>query len=521
MKLVAVLPRFGLSALSLLVLLAAVGFAQTNDPRQESQPASPSAPASAGKGEQKQQAGDTSSSDQKHVEGATQGEKSADTETRISPQQAEELFRSVDVILKFASKDSGLPVKQEVKRRLTSRDEVTAYLEKNMKEDKDAQRLRRSELVLKKFGLLPKDFDLQSFLVSLLREQVAGYYDIKTKTVNLLDWVDVEQQKPVMAHELTHALQDHSFNLEKWMKAVDVDIDKKKQPTPEDLDKDEALVARQAVVEGQAMVVLLDYMLAPLGQNLLSSRELVHKLQEGMLVGTADSPQFANAPLYLKEALTFPYRYGVDFIADVLAARGKQAAFAGSFENPPSTTRQIMEPKTYLSGERLVPMPLPDFERAFKNYERFDLGSVGEFDVAIIIDQFAGIDVSRSLYPEWRGGYYYAARPKGDPEAPLALLYVSRWANADAAAQFAAVYAKSLTKRYVRARAVSSDQSGAVDLSQLDKLTGEHTWLTEQGPVVIDVHNDTVFVTESLDQSTTDELEADIFHPGAAKPANQ
>src|SRR5690242_2981066 len=164
---------------------------------------------------------------------------------KISPQQAEELFRSIDEILKFASKDTALPIKKEVKRRLTSRDEVVAYLEKNMAEDKDAQRLRRSELVLKKFGLLPKDFNLQKFLVALLREQVAGYYDFKTKTVNMLDWVDAEQQKPVMAHELTHALQDQNFGLEKWMKAGDIDLDSKKHPTPEEMNKDEENTARQ------------------------------------------------------------------------------------------------------------------------------------------------------------------------------------------------------------------------------------------------------------------------------------
>ena len=75
------------------------------------------------------------------------------------------------------------------------------------------------ELVLKKFGLLPRDFDLGKFLVVLLKEQVAGYYDPKTKTVNLLDWLGADQQKPVLAHELTHALQDQSFNLDKYMKA--------------------------------------------------------------------------------------------------------------------------------------------------------------------------------------------------------------------------------------------------------------------------------------------------------------
>lgn len=158
-------------------------------------------------------------------------------ETKISPKEAEDLFRSVDEILQFASKDTGLPIKNEVKRRLTSRDEVVAYLEKGMTEDKDAQRLRRSELVLKKFGLLPRDFDLQTFLVALLREQVAGYYDSKTKTVNLLDWIDPEQQRPVLAHELTHALQDQSFGVEKWMKVGDTDLNDKKQPTAEDRER--------------------------------------------------------------------------------------------------------------------------------------------------------------------------------------------------------------------------------------------------------------------------------------------
>src|SRR5215469_12774010 len=109
----------------------------------------------------------------------------SNAETKITPQQAEQLFRDVDTILAFAGKDSSLPVKREIKRRLASREEVVTYLKKNMAEDKDVKRLRRTELVLKKFGLLPKDFDLQTFLVSLLEEQVAGYYDSKTKTVNL------------------------------------------------------------------------------------------------------------------------------------------------------------------------------------------------------------------------------------------------------------------------------------------------------------------------------------------------
>jgi hypothetical protein len=330
--------------------------------------------------------------------------------------------------------------------------------------------------------------------------------------VNLLDWLGADQQKPVLAHELTHALQDQSFNLEKYMKPADADLVKKKEITAQDIENDEISTTRQAVVEGQAMVVLVDYMLEPMGLSLKDSPQVVQGLKDGMLVGTADSVQFRNAPIYMKEALTFPYRYGIDFIAEVLVKGGKDRAFAELFHNPPRTTRQIMEPQTYLSGERLEPMPVPDLRQVFKNYDRFDVGAVGEFDVAVLIDQYAGAAISHTLYPHWRGGYYFAVRPKGDPAASLALLYASRWSTPEKAANFAAIYAAGLSKRYLHVHDVP--QAGgqrAVETAASDHLTGKRTWLTEDGPVVIDVQGDTVMVTESLDQDTTDKLEQEIF----------
>jgi hypothetical protein len=438
----------------------------------------------------------------------------ASQDQKISPKEAEQLFRSVDEILQFASKDTGLPIERSVKRQLVGRDEVVAYLEKNMSEDKDARRLQRSELVLKKFGLLPRDFDLQSFLVALLREQVAGYYDPKTKTVNLLDWLDAEQQKPVLAHELTHALQDQSFNLEKWMKAGDKDLDEIKDPSPEDFQSDEIGEARQGVVEGQAMVTLVDYMLEPLGKSMSTSPELAEVLKKGMIEGTADSPEFKNAPVFLQEMLTFPYRYGLDFEAALLQNGGKETAFAGVFKNPPLNTRQVMEPKTYLAGERIEPMQLPDFKYDLKDYERFDIGAMGEFDVAVLVDQYAGSDVSQKIYPHWRGGYYYAVRPKSDSAAPLGLLYLSRWAGSESASKFAAIYAKGLTQRYKHVRDVLTADEKPIDLQTLAALTGARSWLTEEGTVEISVAGNEVLITESLDRPTTVRIENELL-PGA------
>jgi hypothetical protein len=439
-----------------------------------------------------------------------------EAEPKISAQEAEELFRSVDQILQFVSSDTGLPIKHEVKRRLASREEVVGYLEKSMSEDKDAQRLRRSESVLKKFGLLPRDFDLQSFLVELLKEQVAGYYDPKTKTVNLLDWLQAEQQKPVLAHELTHALQDQSFGLKKWMQAGAADLEEKKEPTPADIEKDELSEVRQAIVEGQAMVVLVDYTFRPAGRSVKDSPELLPALEQQMMNGSSDSPAFRTAPIFLRETLTFPYRYGMEFVAALLRKQGKDKAFAGSLAEPPRITRQIMEPQTYLSGEKIEPMPLPDFKRIFHNYDRFDIGAIGEFDLSVLLDEYSDNETSHYLYPHWRGGYYYAVKPKGQAAAPLGLLYVSRWSDPDSSASFGAIYAKSLLKRYKLVQEVLQDGDRGLQLDTLKTIAGRHMWKTEEGAVVIDVEGERTMVTESLDRATSDQLAQELFALPAA-----
>ncbi len=452
---------------------------------------------------------------------------------KITPREAEELFHSVDEILDFDSKQSGLPVKREVKRKLTSRDEVVSYLTKHLN-DEDAQRLRRSELVLKKFGLLPRDFNLETFLVALLREEVAGYYDPKTRTVNLLDWVPIEEQEPVMAHELTHALQDQSIGLQKWMKKGEKDLGEiKKDPTPADIENDEIDSAREAVIEGQAQAMMFQYAIAPTGRSITTSPGLVDAMQEETLTGTPGTKVFNDAPIFMKESLTFPYSYGLDFVVKLLQKGGKEQAFAAVLRNPPHTTRQIMQPETYLTGEKIEPMRVPDFKRDFKDYVKFDIGAMGEFDVAVLVEQYAGKPLSKRIYPEWRGGYYYAAKPRPNSSSttalPLGLLYVSRWSSPDAAARFAAVYAQSLKQRYKKTETVGTAKSqpaeGPIAESRLDPdegskpamLKGRHAWSTEDGTVVIEEQGDTVLVSESLDDATTSALEKEVFATPVAK----
>lgn len=510
----------------LAVLLAGTAWPQTAQPQSpassktlddlglqvenQPQPAQPNADQPKSDQPKPDQPGDHPAPDQPPI-GTTP---STAPEKIISPKDAKELFRSVDEILKFASDDTGLPINHEVKRKLADRNEVESYLEKGMKDDKDAKRLERSSVVLKKFGLIPRDFQLGPFLVAMLKEQVAGYYDPKKKTVNILNWVDAEQQKPVLAHELTHALQDQSFEMLKWMKAAETEGEKKNDPTPADIDNDEESEAREAVVEGQAMVVMLDYALASSGRKLVDMPLVGDGLKQGMLDGPPDSPTFRDAPIFLKEELTFPYRYGMDFALALEKAAGKKLGYSGAFKDPPKTTREIMEPDKYLAHEKLEPLKRLDFKKDFDGYDTFDIGAIGEFDVDVLVEQYAGREQAEEIYPAWRGGYYFAGRPKGTKSGPIGVLYVSKWSTPAMAAQFGAVYAKSLAQRYQKRQALAADGKVAEDAPPPESwrtLRGRHAWMTEEGAVVIEVRGDEVLVSESLDDNTTKRAAEDFW----------
>lgn len=438
-------------------------------------------------------------------------DQSPQKETRITPDQKKELFRSLNQILSFASDDTQLPIKHEVKKRLITRDEVEKYILDKFKEDKDTKRMQREEIVLKKFGLLDRDFQLQSFLVSLLKEQIAGYYDNKTKTVNLLDWVSPEEQKPVMAHELTHALQDQHTDLEKWEPE---DPDATSRNVAEDNQRlaiDERDTARDAVLEGQAMAVYLDYSLKPKGKSLLTSPDVMRTPTDDADT-SGSSPIMDRAPLLLQQSLLFPYKDGLGFEQRLLKDKGAQYAFAGVLDRPPSTSYEIMNPTAYERGTAVPLLQMPDVHPLLDaEYEPYDIGVMGELDVRILTELFGGPEVAAILTPQWRGGLYYAMQSRKATAAQqsstssVALLYLSAWRTDGAAREFVKVYARELSKKY----------SGVLRDSAAETTSDEQVYNASEGPVLIVRQGKQVFVSESFDMTTARKLQFLFF--GAQK----
>jgi hypothetical protein len=357
------------------------------------------------------------------------------------------LFKSVDTIFDFSAEDSGLPKHAVVKRRMVSKADVEKYIQGNLAKEEYAQRFVQAEMSMKKLGFISRDFNLKAFLTKSSGQQIAGYYDPETKTISLLNWIPADRQEPILAHELTHALQDQNYDLTKWMK----DAQKAKGGA-----EDENAVARKAVVEGQAMVVYIDYMLKPVGRTLQNTPDLLYSMEDPAVKGMIDSQLVHDSPMVMREAGAFAYKEGLIFEGELLRKGGKEMAFAGAFTRPPRNSHEVLHPETYISREKLPALGIPDMKDLLKDqYEVYDSGSIGELDVRALLKQYGERRIADDLSSEWQGGSYVIYRRKGDStaQAPvttadLALLYISRWKNPHSATRFSKFYAGAVSQRY-------------------------------------------------------------------------
>jgi hypothetical protein len=437
-------------------------------------------------------------------------------EVQMSDADAKELFKSVDKIVAFASEDSGFPKRSAVKRRLVSSAEVEKFTRDQQGKEEYAQRLARSEMTMKKFGLLSRDFNLREFVVRANGKEIAAYYDDETKTISMVNWIPLERQAPILAHELTHALQDQNYDLKAWMK-VEAPKPGEKKNNESDVN-DDSMPARRAAVEGQAQIVFVDYILAPLGRSLQNTPGLLYQMEEPAVKAAADSQLLHDAPMILREMGTFPYREGLIFEGELLEKGGKQMAFSGVFARPPRNTHEVMQPTAYMNREKLSQVRIPDVQQILSDkYAVYDTGGVGELDVRALLKTYGNRKEADILAGSWSGGAYVAFRRTAKTAADalttadLSLLYVSRWKSPASADRFAHIYAAAIAQRYQSAtpQAVTSCAGAKCPAFAVQILT-------EEGPVIVQRWADnTVLVSESFDQMTAGKL-VDAVREGSA-----
>ncbi|HYJ85960.1 MAG TPA: hypothetical protein VEW46_07890 [Pyrinomonadaceae bacterium] len=414
-------------------------------------------------------------------------------------------------VLRETSEIRELEILRPVKSGAQSRVQIERMLVKKLDEQMKEDEMHAAELGLRKFGLVPEGFEYRPFIIKLLTEQVAGYYDAKAREFYLADWLELEGQKPVMAHELTHALQDQHFSLQRFEKLPEHESDAK--------------LAAHALIEGDATLAMTVYM----ARNPLVALAFTRSLSA---MG-ASSKLFNESPRALRDTLIFPYAQGMDWATEVYK-RGGWKMVSGAYAKLPQSSEQILHPEKYFAYEAPVKVTLPDLtdllnehrkqEKAIskqqtavrkrqkarargasaKNptpdtrypasarqstpskWKRVEYDVNGEWSYYLILDQFLNAaSISKRAAAGWAGDRYAVYE---GPNSQILLTHVSEWDTPNDAEEFFSAYVKRTALRYPGATAFV-EEAGNPSIRR---------WETGEGAVVVELRGSRVIVLEGV-----------------------
>jgi len=357
---------------------------------------------------------------------------------------AQSLLTQADEVLAEMSRITGLPIKAPLKKLVLPRGEIRKYLEESLHEEYTPEEIHVQESVLKAFGLVTPEFDLAKFLISFYTEQAAGAYDPRRKTMFIADWPTPEMQRLVLAHELTHALQDQNFDLVKFLRAQ--------------RSNDDATNARQAVMEGHATAAMLQRMLGPVSLSSIPSLEplLASMVNQQM----TEFPAFTSAPYFFRLQALFPYAQGMGFMYTGLQ-RGGWETLNELFERPPETTKEIFDPSFYYESESLPAISLdrPPALEGVSGLRVLTENTFGELGYYSLLGQFISEEDAKTVATGWLGDRYILY--EGSTAGQLTLVARTRWASPETALAFFRDYHTILSKKYPE---LTPDKRSTTDL---------------------------------------------------------
>jgi hypothetical protein len=255
-----------------------------------------------------------------------------------------------------------------------------------------ARRQEVEERLMKLLGLLPPGARLREVLGDALVSEVGGYYVPRTDTLAVVrgaglgGFADV-----VLAHELTHALEDQRFGLDPQRGASGLLNDR--------------VVAETALHEGTATIVMVDYILLTRG----GGRELPAGLRREALeeVEGLALPESSGLPRYVREALVFPYAAGAAFVDGIEAESGWAGVGRVFREGGPRSTEQVMHPEKHAAAEEPTAVRLGPYRDALPAGSRaVSRGGLGEFDTAQFLRTGTGRGRAKSAAAGWGGSTF-------------------------------------------------------------------------------------------------------------------
>jgi hypothetical protein len=272
---------------------------------------------------------------------------------------------------------------------LLDRPSLIARVKEHVSRELPPEAIRHEGLVLGLFGFIPTRFDYEAAEYQLLQEQLAGYYEPSDGTMYMASDLGDEDADATLAHELVHALQDQRWNLGERSKY-----------RPGDGDRSEAV---SALAEGDATSAMYDVMLARMapgaGKSAIDLPDDVFAEQIRTLMKEGPG---ADAPHVMRTSLAAPYIYGTLFV-HALRRRGGWEAVNRAWDDPPSTSEQILHVDKWLSHEPPIAVPAPTFAALGPGWKSADEDSEGELGARIAFEEWMDPRAAAAASTDWAG----------------------------------------------------------------------------------------------------------------------
>jgi len=350
-----------------------------------------------------------------------------------------QMFSVLEKVKKQVEKLRGLKFKSEVKGGVLTKEQLRVALRELMQKEIPDEEIEAYEEVYRKFGLIYPKTDLKKVIEEMYTEGIAGLYDPHSKEMKLIKEpalqgparVQRQMLEIVLAHELTHALQDQHFDL-------------LSMPYRTEKHNDDFALATQALIEGDATLLMLDYMRP--GEASVADIPNLDK-SFAMLLAAGTRSVSPDTPKILVENMIFPYMRGLNFVM-----KGKGGAswkkIDGMFFDPPTSTEQVLHPEKYF-GVRDYPLliKLPDLSAILGDGWRLILdNNMGELNVGVLLSEFILGDEAETSAQGWDGDRFVGYRSASGNKIFLA--WYTTWDTQKDAEEFIESMRKYIQNRY-------------------------------------------------------------------------
>jgi len=387
---------------------------------------------------------------------------------------AQNIQSKIDSIQVEIENIRGAKFKHSVKVAHQSLEDFGKYLDKMLDKQFSENMNKNYGKIVRKLGLYrgPEIKDFKSLAKTVMQSQAAAYYDPSSNTLYV-----VMQDLPksalgsVYAHELYHGFQDQHHNLDQYLLS----------PVQGKLNDDEVL-ARQAVVEGEATYLMMLWTLKTQFGSVPAPGmlDMVIKMQAKLDVKTmlqmlkssvvplaqgGDMDKAIKAmddiPSFMIETMVGAYLKGMGFVFEIQKQGWEKVSEL--YENPPVSSEQILHPEKWLANEFPDKFEWPSFaHKLFSDWQLLESNTIGEIQWRIIFSEHGMAEAGLRAAKGWNGDSFAVLEHKENSR--LLLLVCSSWDTQKEAHEFKTLYEKLLAVKYPEGNETMKIQSNGNDV---------------------------------------------------------